>query len=59
MTTMTVTLEIQIEQLCAELQNGVERTERRQIEAELELALAELAASVAEQEGIIDAAPPL
>jgi ABC-type Zn uptake system ZnuABC Zn-binding protein ZnuA len=57
MTTMTIALEIQVEELRAELRNA-DPAKRRQIEAELELAQAELAAAIAEQEGTIDAAPP-
>ncbi|AFL55128.1 hypothetical protein N181_13170 [Sinorhizobium fredii USDA 205] len=57
MTTMTIALEIQVEELRAELRNA-DPAERRQIEVELELAGAELAAAIAEQEGAIDAAPP-
>lgn len=54
---MTFALEIHIEQLCAELKNA-DPAERRQIEAELEMAQAELAVAIAEQEGTIDAVPP-
>ncbi|WP_429810539.1 hypothetical protein [Ensifer sp. B1-9] len=54
---MTITLEIHVEQLRRELKNA-DPAERRQIEAELEMAEAELAAAIAEQEGTIDAAPP-
>jgi ABC-type Zn uptake system ZnuABC Zn-binding protein ZnuA len=57
MTTMTIALEIQVEELRAELSNA-DPAERRQIAAELELAQAELAAVIAEQEGTIDADPP-
>jgi len=57
MTTMPIALEMQVEELRAELRNA-EPAERRQIEMELELALAELAAAIAEQERAIDAAPP-
>ena len=57
MATMTITLEIHIEQLRRELKNA-DPAERHQIEAELEIAEAELAAAIAEQEGTIDAAPP-
>jgi hypothetical protein len=56
-TTMTIATEIQVEELRAELRNA-DAAERRQIEAELELAQAELAAATAEQEGTFDAAPP-
>jgi hypothetical protein len=55
MTTMTIALEIQIEELRAELRNA-DAAECRDIEAELEMAQAELA--IAEQEGTLDAAPP-
>ena len=54
---MTIALEIQVEELRAELRNA-DPAERRQIAAELELAPAELAAAIAEQDGTIDAAPP-
>ena len=54
---MTIALEIQIEELRAELRNA-DAAERRQIEAELEMAQAELAAAIAQQEGTLDAAPP-
>jgi ABC-type Zn uptake system ZnuABC Zn-binding protein ZnuA len=57
MTTMTIALEIQVEELRVELSNA-DPAERRQIAAELELAQAELAAVIAEQEGTIDADPP-
>ncbi|ANK94213.1 MULTISPECIES: hypothetical protein [Rhizobium] len=54
---MTIPLEIQVEELRAELRNA-DPAERRQIEAELEIARAELGVAIAEQEGAIDAAPP-
>ena len=54
---MTTALEIQIEELRAELRNA-DPAERRQIAVELELAQAELAAEIAEQDSSIDAAPP-
>lgn len=57
-TTMTIYLEQQIEELRAEMQVAVDPVERRQIEFELELANAELAVLIAEQEGVIDAEPP-
>jgi len=57
-TKMTYTLEIQIEELRAELRNAVDGAERRDIEAELECALAELAVIVAEQDGRLEAEPP-
>lgn len=55
---MSIALEIQVEELRAELRNA-DPAERRRIEAELELSQAELAATIAEQDGTIDAAPPL
>ncbi|SDN47921.1 hypothetical protein [Ensifer sp. YR511] len=54
---MTITLEIHIEQLRRELKNA-DPAERRKIVAELEMAEAELAAAIAQQERVIDAAPP-
>lgn len=51
-------LEQHIEELRAELRNAVYSGERREIEVELELACAELAVIMAEQEGAIDAEPP-
>jgi len=47
---MTMTLEHHIEELRAELANAVEAGERREIEAELETARAELARKIAEEE---------
>ncbi|NTA83907.1 hypothetical protein [Agrobacterium tumefaciens] len=55
---MTYALEIQVAELRAELANAVDRSERRQIEAELELAQAELAAALAEQDGSHSSEPP-
>lgn len=55
---MTMNLEIQIDELRAELSSVCDVAERRQIEVELELARAELAVALAEQDGIIDAKPP-
>jgi hypothetical protein len=55
---MTYELEIQIEELRAELRNTVDGAERRQIQAELDLAQAELAIITAEQDGSVDAGPP-
>ncbi|MEJ1177362.1 hypothetical protein WA845_24260 [Agrobacterium sp. CMT1] len=51
-------LEQHIEELRAELRNAVYRDERREIEVELELACAELAVIMAEQEDVIDVEPP-
>jgi hypothetical protein len=56
MTTMTI--EKHIEELRAELRNALDVTERREIQAELECVLAELAVIVAEQEGRLDAELP-
>ncbi|MCA1366778.1 hypothetical protein I6F15_05085 [Bradyrhizobium sp. BRP14] len=54
---MTITLDIHIEELRAELRNA-DPAERRQIEAELQIAQAELIAAEAEQEDTMDAEPP-
>ena len=51
-------LEQHIEELRLELGAAIDPAERRQIEAELELARAELALIIAEQEGRISAEPP-
>ncbi|QKJ94337.1 hypothetical protein [Agrobacterium pusense] len=51
-------LEQHIEELRAELRNAVYRDERREIEVELELACAELAVIMAEQEGVIEWSRP-
>lgn len=53
-----MTIEQQIEELRAELKAAGEPNERRQIEAELQLAEAELAVICAEQDGRIDVEPP-
>ncbi|CAK7261607.1 MULTISPECIES: hypothetical protein [unclassified Shinella] len=55
---MTYELEIQIEELRAELRDAYDASERRQIQAELECAQAELAIIIAEQDGRLDAEPP-
>ncbi len=47
-----------IEELRAELRNAVHRDERRWIEAELDMALAEREVIWAEQEGRLSAEPP-
>ena len=47
-----------IEELRTELRDVTDRTERRQIEAELELALAEREAALAEAEGRYSSEPP-
>ncbi|WP_368517659.1 hypothetical protein [Rhizobium sp.] len=57
-TTMTISLEMQREELQAELRNACDQAERRQIAAELEMVQAELAAIEAEQDGRISAEPP-
>ncbi|MNI46945.1 hypothetical protein D3C73_1014330 [compost metagenome] len=55
---MTYDIEIQIEELRAELVNAFDNTERRQITAELEMARAELAALIANQADAIATEPP-
>jgi phosphoglycerate-specific signal transduction histidine kinase len=55
---MTYELEIQIEELRAELRNAVDGAERRQIEAELEIAQGELIVAAAELDGLANAEPP-
>ncbi len=55
---MIYALEIQIEELRAELRSAVDAAERRQIQGELEIAQAELAVAVAEQEGVAEVDPP-
>ncbi|UWU26012.1 hypothetical protein N2601_32305 (plasmid) [Rhizobium sp. CB3060] len=54
---MTYDLDLNIDELKAELRNA-DPDERRQIKAELELALAEREVFIAEQEGRVSAAPP-
>ncbi|MCZ8159064.1 MAG: hypothetical protein O9256_04170 [Rhizobiaceae bacterium] len=53
-----MTIEQHIEELRAELRNTFDVRERREIQAELECALAELAVIFAEQDGRLDAEPP-
>lgn len=53
-----MTIEQHIEELRAELRNAWDAAERRQIEAELQLAQADLAVMLAEQEGAVEAEPP-
>jgi hypothetical protein len=53
-----MTIEQHIEELRAELGNARDTAERRQIEAELQLAEADLAVLLAEQNGAIEAEPP-
>ncbi|WP_197435436.1 hypothetical protein [Agrobacterium vitis] len=55
---MAYALEIQIEELRAELGNAWDAGERREIKAELECAQAELAVIMAEQDGRLEAEPP-
>ncbi|SOC47573.1 hypothetical protein SAMN05892877_13120 [Rhizobium subbaraonis] len=55
---MTISLEMQIEELKAELRAVLDASERRQIAAELEMALAELAVIEPEQDGRIGGEPP-
>ena len=55
---MTYELEIQIEELRAELRNAVDGAERRQIEAELEISQAELIVAGAELDGPAEVEPP-
>lgn len=55
---MTFSLEQHIAELQAEWTNCADRDERRQIGFEIEMAEAELAILIAEQEGDIDAEPP-
>ncbi|MBP1847398.1 hypothetical protein J2046_005682 [Rhizobium petrolearium] len=51
-------LEQHIEELRLELCDAIGPVERREIEVELEMACAELAVIIAEQEGAVDAEPP-
>ncbi len=55
---MTYELEIQIEELRAELRNAVDRAERRQIQAELDIAQALLAEKEVSFDGFILIEPP-
>lgn len=55
---MTISLEMQIEELKAEFRAVLDASERRQIAAELEMALAELAVVEAAQDGRISREPP-
>lgn len=57
-TKMTYSLEIQIEELRAELRNAIDGAERRQIQAELEIIQAELAIAAAELDGLAKIEPP-
>ncbi len=55
---MTYDIEIQIEELRAELRNACDAGERRQIQAELDVAQAALVAAVALQRETVDREPP-
>ena len=55
---MTISLEMQIEELKAELRAVLDADERSQIAVDLEMALAELAVIEAEQDGRVSAEPP-
>ena len=53
-----MTIEQHIEELRAELKNVGDAVERRKLEAELDIAQAELAVMLAEQVGAIETEPP-
>jgi hypothetical protein len=53
-----MTIEQHIEELRGELKCAFDSAERRQIEAELELAQADLVVMLAEQVGSVEAEPP-
>lgn len=53
-----MTVEQHIEELRAELRNAVDADERREVEAELQLAEAEREVIWAEQDGRLSAEPP-
>ncbi len=53
----TTTVEQHIEELRAELKSACDAIERHQIEAELELAQADLVVTLAEQEGAMEVGP--
>lgn len=55
---MTISLEMQREELKAELRNACDPAERRQIAVELEMVQAELATIEAEQDGRVSTEPP-
>ncbi|MFN7026517.1 MAG: hypothetical protein ACK4QP_18785 [Pseudorhizobium sp.] len=55
---MTYELEIQIEELRAELNNACDAAERREFQTEMELVRAELAIIITEQDGRLDAELP-
>ncbi|OWO92893.1 hypothetical protein B5E41_20890 [Rhizobium esperanzae] len=54
----TMNIEQHIEELRAELRNACDADERAQVEAELQLAQADLAVALAEQDGTIEPEPP-
>ncbi len=54
----TMHLEQHIEELRLEINATCDRSERRELELELELARAELAVIMAEQEGLVSTKPP-
>lgn len=53
-----MTIEQHIEELRAELKNACDAAERREIQAEIECAQAELAIIIAVQDGRLDPEPP-
>lgn len=53
-----MTIEQHIEELRRELNSVCDAVERRQVEGELQLAQADLAVALAEQDGVIEAEPP-
>lgn len=53
-----MTIEEHIEELRVELKNVCDAVERRELEAELNIAQAELAVMLAEQDDSIEAEPP-
>jgi hypothetical protein len=53
-----MTIEQHIEELRAELKNVCDAVERRELEIELEIAQADLAVMLAEQDGTIETEPP-
>lgn len=55
---MSDAIEIQVEELKAELRNACDRSERQRLRSELTLAQAELAVILAEQLGDVDPEPP-
>ncbi len=53
-----MTIEQHIEELRAELRNACDAAERREIQAELEMAHTELTSITAERDGSVDVEPP-